>query len=296
MQKIFSSIAIAFVVALAIGSCKKGDVVSDFTANGTGTYLTLVKTNNVTIDYSNLATAKVSITVQEKGDPLEKIVVYVTKGAANLNRSAWKKVKEVPYSGETTLEVSATEMATALGIPPAGLETGATYTFYNQGVTKSGNIHDAANTNSAYQGLSAYNMALTWSAVVICPFNPAGFPGDFEVLEDTWGDYTPGEIVTVNSATANSIMLTAYPSPAYGSVNQKAVKVDITPATGKATVTNQIYGDYPQFGIIDTRLNTVGSNNWVFSCAGTITLRMNHNGITAGGNQGDYTLRLRKKP
>lgn len=295
MQKIISSISIAAILLLAIASCKKGDVVSDFAANGTGTYLTLVKTNNVTIDYSNLASAKVSITVKEYGDPLDKIVVYVTKGGANLNRTAWKKVKEFPYSGETTLEVSATELATALGIAPAALETGATYTFYNQGVTKSGKIHDAANTNSAYQGLSAYNMALTWSAVVICPFNPANFPGDFEVLEDTWGDYSPGEIVTVDAATANSIMLTAYPSPAYGAVNRKAIKVDITPATGKASVTNQIYGDYPQFGIIDTRVNTVGANNWVFSCAGTITLRMNHNGSTAGGNQGDYTLRLRKK-
>lgn len=294
MQKILSTITIALVLVFAIGSCKKGDVVSDFAANGTGTYLTLVKTNNITVDYSNLATAKVSITVKEYGDPLEKIVVYVTKGSTNLNRTAWKKVKEFPYSGETTLEVTATEMATALGIPPSGLETGATYTFYNQGVTKTGKIHDAANTNSAYQGLSAYNMALTWSAVVICPFNPTGFPGNFEVLEDTWGDYVAGEVVTVDAATANTITLTAYPSPAYGSVNRKAITVNITPATGKATVTNQVYGDYPQFGIINTTVNTVGANNWVFSCAGTVTLRMNHNGVTSGGNQGDYTLRLKK--
>jgi len=293
MKRIIISLTVVAILLVTTRSCKKGDVVSDFAANGTGTYLTLVSTNNITIDYSNLATTKVSITVKEYGDPLDKIVVYVTKGAVTLDRTKWKKVKEYTYAGETKLEVSATEIATALGIPVTALEPGATYSLYNQGVTKTGNIHDAANTNSAYQGLSAYNMALTWASVVVCPFVPTGFAGNFEVLEDGWGDYSAGEIVTVDSAFATYIKMTVYPSPAYGSVNRKQVRVDILPATGKATVTNQIYGDYPP-SYIDMRLNTVGANNWVFSCAGTITLRMNHFGVTAAGNQGDYNLRLRK--
>jgi hypothetical protein len=295
MQKILSIfIAAGFFMAVGI-ACKKGDVVSDFSANGTGAYVTLVKVNSNTIDYSNLSTSKVSVTVKEFGSPLEKIVVYVTKGGINLNRSTWKKVKEFPISGEATLDVTATEIATALGIPPAGLETGATYTLYNQCVSKDGKIHDAANTNSAYQGLSAYNMALTWSGVIVCPFNPAGFAGTFVVEEDTWADYSPGETVTVDSAFSNYIKMTVFPSDFYGAVNRKQIRVDITPSTGKATVTNQIYGDYPQFGLLGMRLNTVGSNNWVFSCVGTITLRMNHNGSVSGGNQGDYTLRLKKQ-
>lgn len=294
MRKISLIITVIGLFIVTIYACKKGEVVSDFTANGTGSYVTLVKVNSNTIDYSNLSTSKVGITVKEFGEPLEKVVVYVTKGAATLNRTNWKKVKEFPAAAEINLEVTATEIATALGIPPTGLETGATYTLYNQCVTKEGKIHDAANTNSAYQGLSAYNMALTWNGVIVCPFNPTGFAGNFEVVEDTWGDFSPGEVVTVDAAQANFITLTAYPSPFYGAVNRKAIKIDIVPASGKATVTNQIYGDYPQFGIVDTRVNTVGANNWVFSCVGTITLRMNHNGITQGGNQGDYTLRLRK--
>lgn len=294
MRKLSSLILLAASVVILAYSCKKGDVVSDFSANGTGSYVTLVKINSNTIDYSNLSTSKVSITVKEYGEPLEKVVVYVTKGAISLNRANWKKVKEFPITGEATLDVTATEIAAALGIPPAGLETGATYTLYNQCVGKDGSIHDAANTNSSYQGLSAYNMALTWSGVIVCPFNPAGFAGTFRVEEDGWGDYSVGETVTVDSAFANYIKMTVFPSDFYGAVNRKQIKVDITPATGKATVTNQIYGDYPQFGIFDTRVNTVGANNWVFSCVGTITLRMNHNGTSGGGNQGDYNLRLKK--
>ncbi len=79
-----------------------------------------------------------------------------------------------------------------------------------------------------------------------------------------------------------------------GAVNRKPITVAIDPATGGATVTNQVYGDYPQFGIVGVRVNTVGTNNYVFSCAGVVTLRLNHFGSTSGGDQGTYNLRLRK--
>jgi L-amino acid N-acyltransferase YncA len=105
MKRIIISLTVVAILLVTTRSCKKGDVVSDFAANGTGTYLTLVSTNNITIDYSNLATTKVSITVKEYGDPLDKIVVYVTKGAVTLDRTKWKKVKEYTYAGETKLEV-----------------------------------------------------------------------------------------------------------------------------------------------------------------------------------------------
>ena len=125
MQKI-SLYILAIVAVFVINSCKKGEVVSDPSSLGTGSYITLVKSNNTIIDFSNLATSKVSITVKEFGSPVDKIKVFVTKGTTSLDRAKWKLVKEFTYSGETNLEVSATEIAKALGIPPTGLETGAT--------------------------------------------------------------------------------------------------------------------------------------------------------------------------
>jgi hypothetical protein len=288
-RKLLSIIAIAAFVA-TMYSCKKGEVISDVESLGKGAYVTLVKLTNTIIDYGNLSTSSVSATVKEFGKPLEKIVLYVTKGTASFDRTKWKKIKEVPYSGETELKATATEIATALGIPVTSLETGATYTLYNQCVTKDGEIHDAANTNGGYQGITNYNMLLTWSAVVVCPFNPAGFAGNFVVLEDGWADYGPGDIVTVDATTANSLTMTVYPNPAFGT-NRKSIKVDIVPATGKASVASQVYGDYPGFDS-NLKVATVGNNNWVFTCVGTITLRLSHIGAA---NWGDYALRLRKQ-
>ena len=275
---------------MAIGSCKKGDVVSDVNSLGKGAYITLVKSNNTIIDYSNLSTSKVSITVKEYGSPVDKIKVFVTKGTTSLDRSKWKQVKEFAYSGETNLEVTATEIATALGIPPTGLETGATYTLYNQVITKDGRSFDVVNTYSEVSGNSNYNMVLTWTAVVICPFVPTGFTGNFEVLEDGWADFSPGDILQVSAGAdpTKQLKITAYPNPAFGS-NRKEIVVDITPGTGVATVALQAYGDY---GGEVVRTKTVGTNNYVFSCVGTITLRLNH---TGNANYGDYNLRLKKK-
>ena len=289
MQKILSYFSIIIAV-MAIGSCKKGDVVSDVNSLGKGAYITLVKSNNTIIDYSNLSTSKVSITVKEYGSPVDKIKVFVTKGTTSLDRSKWKQVKEFAYSGETNLEVTATEIATALGIPPTGLETGATYTLYNQVITKDGRSFDVVNTYSEVSGNSNYNMVLTWTAVVICPFVPTGFTGNFEVLEDGWADFSPGDILQVSAGAdpTKQLKITAYPNPAFGS-NRKEIVVDITPGTGVATVALQAYGDY---GGEVVRTKTVGTNNYVFSCVGTITLRLNH---TGNANYGDYNLRLKKK-
>jgi len=83
--------------------------------------------------------------------------------------------------------------------------------------------------------------------------------------------------------------MTVYPKPGVGT-NRQPIVVNINPSTGAATVASQVYGDYPGF---DTNLKVrhVGVSNWVFSCVGTITLRLNH---TGAANWGDYTLRLKK--
>lgn len=287
MQKLIIFIA-TFITVLGVNSCKKETVVSDFESLGIGSYVTLVSSGNSRIDYANLSGSSVSITVKEFGSPVDKIKVYVTKGTADLDRAKWKSVKEFPYSGETALNVKATEIATALGIPPTGLEPGAVYTLYNQVITKDGRSFDVVNTHPDFAGISNYNMALTWSAVIVCPFVSTGFGGNFQVLEDKWADFSPGEVVTVATGPgANQISMTVYPKPGVGS-NRVPIIVSIDPATGAATVALQAYGDY---GGEVIKTTTVGTNNYVFSCVGTITLRLNH---TGNSNYGDYNLLLKK--
>lgn len=290
MQKLLSYI-LAFVMVLTIG-CKKETVVSDYKSLGIGSYVTLVKAGNARIDYANLANSKVSLTVKEYGSPIDKIKVYVTKGTADLNRANWKFVKEFAYSGETLLEVTAIQIATALGIPPSGLEPGGSYTLYNQIITKDGRTFDAANTFPTFASVSNYNMALTWTAVVVCPF-VAPIAGSYKVIKDDWVDWSPGDIVQVTDGPgANQVNLGAvWPNPAYGSVTSTPLVVNVDPATGAATIPSGInWGDYGSF-IASTG---TGSSGYVFSCTGRITLKIR---VIAGGygDQGFLNLILQKQ-
>lgn len=292
MKQILSILTIFSL--LFFTACKKVAVNGDFADQGVGSYVTKVALGNAIIDYSNLASSKVDATVREYGTPVEKIKIFVSKGAASTDKSIWKAVKEVPYSGDTKLEVTANEIATALGIPVTGLEPGATYTLYNQVFSKDGQVHDIVNMNSTMYGSPNYNSLMTWQAVVVCPFVATAWGGvgatfNARVLQDDWADYNVGDIIsgiTLTSATQLTFPKIFLTNPA------RPIVVNITAATGAATVPKQDYGDYPQYGIYNTNCQSSGSNNWVFSCANLITLTLTHTSGSSG--YGTYILRLQK--
>jgi hypothetical protein len=300
MKKILSISLLSVALGSMMVSCKKkdADVISAFEQLGVGSYVTLSKTNNLILDYSNINTTSAEIVVKEYGEPVEKIKIYVTPGLANRDRSTWKLVKEVPYTAagaDLTLNVKATEIATALGIAPTALTTGGSYTLYNQVINKNGETYDIVNMQSDFPTLPGYNMAMTWTSVVVCPFQPSAWGGvgatfSARVLQDQWADYSAGDIInniTITSATRitfNPMWLT--------DANTKPVYIDINAATGAVTMPRQIYGDYLSFGITNISCATSGSPNWVFSCVNAITLTLNH---TAGStNYGTYLFRLQK--
>jgi hypothetical protein len=290
MKKIVSILLITSLV-VSVG-CKKGDVVSDVKALGTGAYVTLVKATNLRIDYANITNTSVSITVKEYGNPVDKIKIYVTKGGSTSDKTKWKAIKEVPLSGETVLSVKATEIATALGVLPADIVPGGQYTLYNQVITKEGTIYDISNTPSSFYGNSNYNMALLWTAVVVCPF-VAPIAGKYKVVYDgDWQDWATGSLVDVlDGPGANQVNLSkVWPNPVYGTAISPFLIVNVDPATGAATIPTGNWGDYGTY--ITSTLS--GSSGFVFSCTGDITLRI-HVNATGFGDQGFLSLILKKQ-
>ena len=296
MKRILS--IITSISVLLLSGCKKGDTAGDFASMGIGSYVTRVALGNGIIDYANLATTKVDVTVKPYGTEVTKIKLFVSVGAANTNTATWKAVKEIPVTGDTKIEVTAIELAAALGITPAALQTGQTYTFYNQVHSKDGQVHDISTMNSAMYGNPNYNALMTWNAVVVCPFLPSAWGGvgatfSARVLEDGWADYSPGfiinniQIVTATQLRFNKLWDTD-PS------DTRPVLVNIAATTGAATVPAQIYGSYiiygPNYDVVSNQSS--GTNNWVFSCANQITLTLRHFKGTL--NHGTYRLRLQK--
>ena len=287
------SLILMVAAGLGMASCEKVKQVADFNNLGIGSYLTKVRLVNDQLNFSDLNNTSVSIVVAEKGSPVEKVTIYVTEGASKVkDRTKWKKVKEVPYSGETTLTTKATEIAAALGIPVTGLKPGQTYMLYNQITTKDGKVFDIANTGGDFEAISNYNMALTFPAIIICPYNPTQAAGNYKVLVDQW-DQMEGTVITVAAGdnTATTFKFSLYPRASYGGINQKPITVTVNAATGAASCSNQVYGDYTGFDS-NVAASTVGTGNWVFSCSGSVTLRLNHKG---GGDWGNYLLQMQKQ-
>lgn len=292
MRKILITLLLVASVGVLLYSCEKKTDAADFSNVSVGAYVTLVKNGNLILDYGNLATTAADITVKQYGSDIDKIKVYATEGLANLDKTQWKAVKEYTYSGgEQQLKVSAVELAAGLGIPTSGLKTGSPYTFYNELILKDGRVFNPANTNGAFQGISNYNMAFTWQAVVVCPY-VAPMAGTYTVIQDDWADWAAGDTVKITDVAGNKLDLSqVWPNSNYGSV-VSPLQISIDPATGAATIpANVTFGNYGSYNA----KTLSGSSGYVFSCTGVVTLVIH---VDAGpfGDQGFLKLILKKKP
>ncbi len=258
-----STLLITALFLLISFSCKKQELLSNFDNLGVGSYLTLTKKNNLTIDFANQATSKVSIEVGSKGSAVDKVNIYVVDGAS-LDKTKWKLVKTVPFAEGVTLEVSAVEIKTALGV---NIKPGSTYTLYNEIVTKDGRKFSSANIDPDFEAQAGYNMAMSWVATTTCPYDGTVFTGTFFITKDTWQDFNIGDPVQVQTGPgANQITIFVYPSPAFGT-NRRGVVLNVNAATGNVTIPTQIVGDYPPD--TDITMEGVGTVN---SCQKLITL------------------------
>jgi hypothetical protein len=109
MKKIIIILLVFAFAVPEINSCKKGNISGDHNTLVEGAYLTLLAQGNANIDYKNIDTSTVSITVGGKGLPIQSINLYVVLGQ-NLNPSSWKLIKAVPFSEGVVLTVTGSEI------------------------------------------------------------------------------------------------------------------------------------------------------------------------------------------
>jgi len=291
MRKILSNVLMLAAGMVLLNSCEKFDVPQDVNTLGKGSYVTLEKTNNLILDFNNLAGSKASIDVKEFGAEQEKLTIYVAPGTPTQDKTKWKKIKEVlnDNNGLYSLSVSGTEIATA--IAPAVISPGNQYTMYNVITTKDGRTFDYANTATGFSGNPNYNMALAWGAIVVCPFT-GSMAGKYIVVQDDWVDWSPGaEVDVTDGPGANQVNISkVWPG---GGIIINPLVIDVKPATGEASIpTGLIWGKYSVNG---SQYSTGSPNTgFVFSCTGQIIMDIRI--ISSGsGDQGSFKLILRKK-
>jgi hypothetical protein len=281
----------ALLILLVLACNKAEDFYGEL---GQGAYLTLSPAGSGTNRNLNATDPNnaVSIKVNSYGVDVQSVNIYASS-TNTLDTTKWKLIKNVPFSGETTLSVTHAQIASALGLTSGALQPGSVFHLWNQIITKDGKKFGSYNTSGAdLESQAPFNVAFHWTATVVCPFVSAPFNNQiFEVVRDDWEDFFPGDEVTVKLGPgANQITLVdVYPT---ADAHQDMV-VTIDPATGAANVPRYTYGAYSAGGTKYTAA-TVGTGNFVFGCTQTIDLTINH--VSVGGtNYGNLKLILKKK-
>ncbi|SRR6266542_136882 len=288
MKKLLFAILSLTVIIFSQNSCNKDEIISgDVSAYSVGSYLSFtgdVPQAPAPFDASDISNSTVSVSVKRVGTPINEVNIYVGE---SLDKSTWKLIKNISFQDSGTLEVSGAELAAALGADPSSFEVGDVFTFYNEVVTTDGRTFSSANTSTDFAAQSSYKMALSWQATIFCAFDQSVFTGSWQVVEDGWADYSPGDIIpnaVEPGPGPNQITLNVYPNPDYGDVIAPII-IDVDPTTNIATVPKQLYGDYG----VDISAEGSGSVN---SCAGTISLTLEH--TSSGGSYGTYNLVIKK--
>ena len=288
---IFAALTLGLMIAFA--GCKKDDggvrksvVIKDVPVVSTK----IESTGSQAIDMLNLAgfSGKFKVDIYFPGaKPPDKVDIVVRKNGSNANVKVMKKdVTTLPYS----LTVTTADIAALFGVAVA---LGDTYDFAPDlyvGVNKYEAFPATGLGNGP--GIIAYPLYSDFARfAAICAYDPAIYEGDFLVVSDAFGDFSPGEVVKFTKISNNSF---SFINPYVTS--PLPVIVTINTLNNQATIAKQKVGNAFTWQLAYTNPNmavSAGAASVVAPCSKTITLAIAYT-VDQGGF-GTFNLVLRKK-
>ena len=292
---IFATLTLGLIIALA--GCKKDDggIRSSVIINNVPAISTSIEsTGSQAIDLLNLAgfSGKIQVSSYFQGaTPPDKIDIVVRKNGSSSNVKVFKKdITTIP----ATLSVTAAEIASLFGAPIA---LGDAYDFAPDlyvGVKKyeafpaSIGTQAVTSNNSGIQAYPGFSQFARFAA--ICAYNPAFYEGDFEVVSDAFGDFSPGEIVKFTKISNSSF---SFIDPYVTSPLPIIVNINIL--NNQATITKQKIGNaFVWASYTNPNVAVAASSTSVVApCSKTITLAIAY--TVDQGSFGTYNLVLKKK-
>jgi hypothetical protein len=288
---IFAALTLGLTIAFA--GCKKDDgpirssvVIKDVPVVSTK----IESTGSQAIDMLNLAgfSGKFKVDIYFPGaKPPDKVDIVVRKNGSNANVKVVKKdVTTLPYS----LTVTTADIAAIFG---AAVALGDTYDFAPDlyvGVNKFEAFPVTGLGNGP--GIISYPLYSDFARfAAICAYDPAIYEGDFLVVSDAFGDFSPGEVVKFTKISNNSF---SFINPYVTS--PLPVIVTINTLNNQATIAKQKVGNAFTWQLAYTNPNmavSASATSVVAPCSKTITLAIAY--TVDQGSFGTYTLVLRKK-
>jgi len=288
---IFAALTLGLMIAFA--GCKKDDggvrssvVIKDVPVVSTK----IESTGSQAIDLLNLAgfSGKFKVELYFPGaTPPDKVDIVVRKNGSNANVKVIKKdVTTLPYS----LTVTSADIAALFGVAVA---LGDTYDFAPDlyvGVNKYEAFPATGLGNGP--GIIAFPLYSDFARfAAICAYDPAIYEGDFVVVSDGFGDFSPGEIVKFTKISNSSF---SFINPYVTS--PLPIIVNINTLNNQATITKQKVGNAFTWQLAYTNPNmavSAGATSVVAPCSKTITLAIAY--TVDQGSFGTFNLVLKKK-
>ena len=287
---IFAALTLGLMIAFA--GCKKDDggvrssvVIKDVPVVSTS----IESTGSQAIDLLNLAgfSGKFKVELYFPGaTPPDKVDIVVRKNGSNANVKVVKKdVTTLPYS----LTVTSADITALFGVAVA---LGDTYDFAPDlyvGVNKYEAFPTTGTGNGA--GVIAYPLYSDYARfAAICAYDPAIYEGDFLVVSDAFGDFSPGEVVKFTKISNNSF---SFIDPYVTS--PLPIIVTINTLNNQATIAKQKIGNaFVWASYTNPNVAVAASSTSVVApCSKTITLAIAY--TVDQGSFGTYNLVLKKK-
>lgn len=287
---IFAALTLGLMIAFA--GCKKDDggvrssvVIKDVPVVSTK----IESTGSQAIDLLNLAgfSGKFKVELYFPGaTPPDKVDIVVRKNGSNANVKVMKKdVTTLPYS----LTVTSADIAALFGVAVA---LGDTYDFAPDlyvGVNKYEAFPATGLGNGP--GIIAFPLYSDYARfAAICAYDPAIYEGDFVVVSDAFGDFTPGEIVKFTKISNSSF---SFINPYVTS--PLPIIVNINTLNNQATITKQKVGNaFVWASYTNPNMAVAASSTSVVApCSKTITLAVAY--TVDQGSFGTFNLVLKKK-
>ncbi len=277
---------------IALTSCSKNDgpITNKVTINDIPAITTKIDASgSQAIDLLNLASfaGKFTVDLYFPGTtPPTKVDVVVRKNGSAANVKLFKAgVTTLP----STFSITSAELATLFGAP---VTLGDTYDFAPN-IYIGDRMFEAfpatgAGTGAGVIAMPGFSEFSRFAA--ICAYDPTIYQGNFVVVSDGFGDFTPGEIVPITKVDNTTF---SFIDPYATSPLPIIVKVNTL--NNQLSVTKQKIGNAFVWNLGYTNPNvavTASSTSVVAPCSKTLTLAIAY--TVDQGSFGTYNLVLRK--
>lgn len=277
---------------LALTSCTKNDgpITNKVTINDVPAITTKIDASgSQAIDLLNLASfnGKFSVDLYFPGTtPPSKVDIVVRKNGSAANVKVFKTgVTTFP----STFSVTSAELATLFG---AAVTLGDTYDFAPN-IYVGDKMFEAfpatgAGTGAGVIAMPGFSEFSRFAA--ICAYDPAIYQGNFVVVSDGFGDFTPGEVVALTKIDNSSF---SFIDPYV--TNPLPIIVKVNTLNNQLTIAKQKIGNAFTWQLAYTNPNVAvaaSSTSVVAPCSKTLTLAIAY--TVDQGSFGTYNLVLRK--